>query len=83
MSKFIVVFSVLFGFLSMNSVMASDFATNSGKQKVGLVSASGAYSLDDLTEKLSQKASEQGASSFKVISTVGQNKLYGVAEIYK
>lgn len=55
---------------------------NSG-EKIGTVSVSGAYSLDDLTEKLSQKAESEGASSMKVISAGGQNKIFGVAEIYK
>lgn len=74
----------LLGLLLINSATAAELTdSGSGEQKIGVVSASGAYSLDDLTEQLSQKASEEGASSFKIISTSGQNKLHGVAEIYK
>ncbi|EHR8376009.1 DUF1471 domain-containing protein [Escherichia coli] len=33
--------------------------------------------------KLSTQADKQGASSFKVLSATGNNKLHGVAEIYE
>lgn len=68
----------------VNVAWAADSVEDaSGKQKVGVISVEGAYSLDGLTQKLSDKADEEGATSFKIISTTGKNKLHGVAEIYK
>lgn len=52
-------------------------------QKIGVVSASGAYDLDQLTSQLAQKAEEAGASSFKVTSASGYNLMSGTAVIYK
>lgn len=54
-----------------------------GKEKIGVVSASNAYTLNDLSNALSRKADEKGATSFKILSTTGKNRLHGVAEIYK
>ena len=54
-----------------------------GKEKIGVVSASNAYILNDLSNALSRKADEKGATSFKILSTTGKNRLHGVAEIYK
>ncbi|HFJ2989565.1 TPA: DUF1471 domain-containing protein, partial [Klebsiella pneumoniae] len=34
-----------------------------------------------LSDALSRKADEQGATSFKILSTTGNNRLHGVAEI--
>ncbi|MBP2200011.1 MULTISPECIES: DUF1471 domain-containing protein [Pantoea] len=69
---------------AVNSAFAVDVINDTaGKQKVGVVSASGAYSLDGLTNKLADKAEAQGATSMKIIAAGGENKLYGVAEIYK
>ena len=68
----------------VNVAWAADSVEDaSGKQKVGVISVKVAYSLDGLTQKLSDKADEEGATSFKIISTTGKNKLHGVAEIYK
>ncbi|TGC10163.1 hypothetical protein CRG93_06510 [Escherichia sp. E2593] len=53
------------------------------KKKIGVISASNALTLDELSNALSRKADEQGATSFKILSTTGNNKLHGVAEIYK
>lgn len=69
---------------SVTSALAAEISSDvSGKQKFGVVSAEGAYSLDGLTNMLSEKAEAQGATAMKVISAGGANKLYGVAEIYK
>ncbi|EOC4893939.1 DUF1471 domain-containing protein [Klebsiella quasipneumoniae] len=54
-----------------------------GKEKMGVASASNAYTLDDLSNALSRKADEQEATSFKILSTTGNNRLHGVAEIYQ
>lgn len=53
------------------------------KKKIGVVSASNALTLDELSTALSRKADEQGATSFKILSATGNNRLHGVAEIYK
>ncbi|MFS2223560.1 DUF1471 domain-containing protein [Pantoea sp. B65] len=70
------------------TVMQSAFAAvetdnTQGKQKIGIVSASGAYSLDRLQDQLAAQADEAGASSYKIIAAGGENKLFGVAELYK
>lgn len=54
-----------------------------GQQKIGAISAEGAYKLDNLTEQFSKKADKEVASSFKIVAAGGKNKLYGVADIYK
>ncbi|MEL0554248.1 MULTISPECIES: DUF1471 domain-containing protein [Enterobacteriaceae] len=54
-----------------------------GKEKIGVVSASNALTLDELSDALSQKADKQGASEYKILSATGNNRLHGVAEIYK
>ncbi len=65
-------------------VFAAEQINNStNKQVLGVVSASNALTLDELVNSLSQKADEQGATSFKVLSAGGDNKLHGSAEIYK
>lgn len=74
----------LVSLISINSAFASGVTQKPHEsQTLGTVSASGAYSLDDLTEKLADKAESKGATSFKIISAGGENKMYGVAEIYK
>lgn len=50
---------------------------------MGIVSASKVYTLDELSDALSRKADERGATSFKILPTTGDNRLHGVAEIYK
>lgn len=68
----------------MQQTMAAEEITNTaGKVKLGEVSVSDALTLDGLVNTLSEKADAQGATAFKVLSTTGQNKLHGVAEIYK
>lgn len=49
----------------------------------GTVSVSGASNLDDLQDKLAEKAREQGAKGFVVNSAGGDNHMYGTATIYK
>ena len=58
-------------------------AVGAGKEKIGVVSASNALTLDELSDALSQKADKQGASAYKILSATGNNRLHGVAEIYK
>lgn len=51
-------------------------------QKMGTVSVSGASNLDSLQHQLQQKAEQAGAKSIRIVSAGGDNKMYGVAEIY-
>lgn len=53
-----------------------------GVQKIGVVSVSGASNLSTLENELASKAAASGASSYRIISAGGQNKLYGTAEIF-
>lgn len=53
-----------------------------GAQKIGVVSVSGASNLSALENELASKAAASGASSYRIISAGGQNKLYGTAEIF-
>ncbi|PHM74952.1 multiple stress resistance protein BhsA [Xenorhabdus kozodoii] len=68
--------------VSFGSFAATEVQVAKG-EKLGVVSVSGAETLDSLTVELSKKADEVGATYFRVISANGQNKLVGVAEIYK
>lgn len=76
--------TLVMGFISVNAASAAQEINHAnGKEKTGVVSASNAYTLDELSDVLSRKADEQGATSFKILSTTGDNRLHGVAEIYK
>ncbi|CDG16199.1 multiple stress resistance protein BhsA [Xenorhabdus doucetiae] len=68
--------------VSFGSFAATEVQVAKG-EKVGVVSVSGAETLDSLTTELSKKADEVGATYFRIISANGQNQLNGVAEIYK
>ncbi|MGL5600968.1 MAG: DUF1471 domain-containing protein [Silvania sp.] len=72
------------GLMTMNAASAAVHITQTdGKEKIGVVSASNAYTLNELSNALSRKADEQGASTYKIVSATGKNRLHGVAEIYK
>lgn len=82
--KALIITTLVMGFISVNAASAAQEINHAdGKEKIGVVSASNAYTLDDLSNTLSRKADEQGATSFKILSTTGKNRLHGVAEIYK
>ena len=49
----------------------------------GTVSVSRASNLDDLQNKLAEKAREESAKGFVVNSAGGDNHMYGTATIYK
>lgn len=78
MIKHIVLFTVLFTSFSM-----STFAAEQHSKKMGVVSVTGASTLDELTRNIEKKAAESGASSFKITSAGGGNKLYGTAVLYR
>ncbi|BET98379.1 multiple stress resistance protein BhsA [Xenorhabdus taiwanensis] len=73
--------------LALNAVSFGSFAATEVQvakgEKIGVVSVSGAETLDSLTAILSKKADEAGATYFRIVSAHGQNQLNGVAEIYK
>ncbi|EJK1281085.1 DUF1471 domain-containing protein [Escherichia coli] len=82
--KALLITTLVMGIISVNAASAAQEINDAdGKQKIGVVSASDVYTLDELSNELSRKAEEQGATSFKILSTTGKNKLHGVAEIYK
>lgn len=82
--KTLLVTTLVMGFISVNVAFAAQEINHTdGKEKIGVVSVSNALTLDELSNALSRKADEQGATSFKILSTTGNNKLHGVAEIYK
>lgn len=82
--KTLLITTLFMGFLSVNAASAAQEINHAdGKERIGVVSSSNAYTLDDLSNELSRKADEQGATSFKILSTTGNNRLHGVAEIYK
>lgn len=62
---------------------ASQITQNTSNVKLGVVSVTGATTVDEAVNSLSEKADKQGASAFKVISLGGDDKLFAVAEIYK
>lgn len=79
-----IITTLVMGFISVNAAFAAQEINHAdGKEKIGVVSTSNAYTLDELSNALSRKADEQGATSFKILSTTGNNKLHGVAEIYR
>ncbi|AGN87836.1 DUF1471 family protein YbiJ [Enterobacter sp. R4-368] len=51
--------------------------------KIGVVSAEGATTLDGLEAKLAEKAQAAGATGYSITSATGNNKLSGTAVIYK
>ncbi|WP_142475955.1 YdgH/BhsA/McbA family protein [Klebsiella oxytoca] len=82
--KSLLIISLVMGFIAVNAESAAqEINYTDGKEKIGVVSASNAYTLDELSDALSRKAKKQGATSFKILSTTGNNRLHGVAEIYK
>ncbi|HDU3681987.1 TPA: DUF1471 domain-containing protein [Klebsiella aerogenes] len=83
--KTLFITTLVMGFISVNAASAAQEINHAdGKEeKMGVVSASNAYTLDELSDVLSRKADELGTTSFKILSTTGDNRLHGVAEIYK
>lgn len=82
--KTILLIALFMGFGAVNMAMASQEINHSeGKEKMGVISVSDAYTMDDLVSELARKADQKGATSFKVLSVTGSNKVHGTAEIYK
>ena len=78
------VITLIMGLISVNAASAAQHIDQAeGKEKIGVISVSNAYNLDELSEELSAKADEKGATSYKILSASGNNRLHGVAESYK
>ncbi|MCT4708883.1 DUF1471 domain-containing protein [Enterobacteriaceae bacterium H11S18] len=52
-------------------------------QKIGNVSAGGFTNLDELNASLAMKASEAGASHYRIVGASGMNRLSGTAVLYR
>ncbi|MES4612088.1 MAG: multiple stress resistance protein BhsA [Ewingella sp.] len=52
-------------------------------QSIGVVSAQAGTNLSSLEHQLAAKAEANGATSYRIISASGDNRLYGTAELYK
>ena len=65
---------------SIESLSSGD---TSQLRPAGTVQASGARDLDDLQDKLAEKAREKGAKGYVVNSASGDNNMFGTATIYK
>lgn len=51
--------------------------------KIGVVSADGATTLDGTEAKLAEKANAAGATGYSITSAIGKDKMSGTAVIYK
>lgn len=71
--------------LPLATMAAQEMMDNQTSQlrPAGTVSVSNARNLDDLQDKLAEKAKEQGATGFVINSAGGDNHMYGTATIYK
>lgn len=84
MKTWLITTLLLTGLVTVNAASAAQHINHAdGKEKIGVVSASNADSLDDLSEALSRKADKKGASAYRILSTTGDNRLHGVAAIYR
>jgi len=69
-----------FGVFAAESVTA---AQANSMNKIGVVSAEGATTLDGLEARLAAKAEAAGATGYTITSANTNNKLSGTAVIYK
>lgn len=69
-----------FGVLAANPVTS---AQAEGMEKIGTVSVDRVATLHDMETKMAEKAAVEGAGSYRVISARMNNKVSGVAVIYK
>lgn len=52
-------------------------------EQIGVVSYNGSSNISDVTEQLSRKAAEAGATHFRITSAGGDNRINGTAAIYR
>lgn len=69
--------------ISTSTFAAKSVTSDEGLTKIGVVSVRSASTLDDLENKVADKASKAGASAYRIISAHGNNSLHGVAVIYR
>ncbi|WP_336707530.1 MULTISPECIES: YdgH/BhsA/McbA-like domain containing protein [unclassified Cedecea] len=69
--------------LSGTALAATEVQSTTAGQRMGYVSVTGATTLDEAVNKLADKASQAGATTFKVTSAGGNNKLYATAILFK
>ncbi len=53
------------------------------QEPVGVISTTASTNLTSLENKLEAEAEANGAKSFEIISTTGQNRLHGTAVLYQ
>lgn len=78
-----IITAMIFGVFSAGALAAVPVESDSGLQKMGSVSASGATTLSGLHDELAQKAEAAGASSYRIVAAGGENQMHGTAIIYK
>ncbi|MGK3141369.1 multiple stress resistance protein BhsA [Pantoea sp. C2G6] len=80
---------ITFAALALTALSSGAFAADLvsshplDQQAVGTISVQGGSNLSSLEAQLNAKADEEGAKSFRITSTSGQNKLHGTAVIYQ
>ncbi|WP_058913772.1 DUF1471 domain-containing protein [Entomohabitans teleogrylli] len=84
MKKFSAAFVAISALFATQVAFAADeISSAQGKEKIGVVSVQGKNSLSEVSKALEQKAEEAGATSFKIVAVGGNNKQFGVADIYR
>jgi len=58
-------------------------ATPAGQQEIGTVAVTAGTNLSSVENQLAQKAQASGASSYRITSVSGSDKLHGTAVLYK
>lgn len=58
-------------------------ATPAGQQEIGTVAVTAGTNLSSVENHLAQKAQASGASSYRITSVSGSDKLHGTAVLYK
>ena len=79
----------LFAAVILSSLSFASFAavqvqaSPEGQQEIGTVAATAGSNLSSLENQLAQKAEASGASSYRITSVTGSDKLHGTAVLYK
>lgn len=58
-------------------------AAPAGQQEIGTVAVTAGTNLSSVENQLAQKAQASGASSYRITSVSGSDKLHGTAVLYK
>ncbi|AHG20124.1 membrane protein [Chania multitudinisentens RB-25] len=77
--------AIIISLITFNAFAATsvDTQTSYRLNKVGVVSASDATSLNELELIVKEKAEKAGADFYRIKSIQGNNKLHGIADIYR